>query len=304
MSAFGRAVLAATHNPLTRRIFTGTPPGRALAHRFVAGDTLDQAVRAAIEIAGRQMSISLDLLGEEVTDAGTAEAALQGYLECLDRIGAEGLPANISVKLTQLGLSVDFDLARDALSRLAGSASELGLTVTVDMEDSRFTQATLDLYAEAQAEHGNLGVCLQAALRRTPDDLARIGGLGGHIRLCKGAYVEPQEAAFQTKDEVDAAFLRLLEPLMRNEAVRPAIATHDDRMLERAVHLAAGRSAPFEFQMLYGVREERQRRLVEAGHDLRVYVPYGSEWYAYLTRRLAERPANMMFFVRALIGQS
>lgn len=304
MTAFGRAVLAATHNPVARSIFTRTGPGRALADRFVAGDTLDQAVSAVGGLNAGGMAVSLDLLGEEVRDEQTALEARDAYLACLDRIGVDRLDANISVKLTQLGLAFDRRLARSSVERLARRAGELGTTVTIDMEDSRFTADTIDIYAEAQAAQGNLGVCLQAALHRTPEDLERIAPLGGHIRLCKGAYVEPAAVAHQSKDEVDAAFVRLLESLMGDDRIRPAIATHDDRMLSRAEELGRTRSAPYEFQMLYGVRGDRQRSLVDAGHDLRIYVPYGSEWYAYLTRRLAERPANMMFFLRALAGKS
>ncbi len=304
MSTFGRAVLATTHNPVARSLFTRTGPGRALAGRFVAGDTADQAVTVARRINGGGMSVSLDLLGEEVSDPVTAEAACEAYLACLDEIAHAGLQANVSIKLTQLGLAFDGELARSSVDRLAQRAAEVGTTVTIDMEDSRFTGATVDLYADAQEAHGNLGVCVQAALRRTPEDLERILPLGGHIRLCKGAYVEPESVAFQAKAEVDAAFLRLLEPLMAADGVKPAIATHDDRMLARAEELGRSRSGPFEFQMLYGVRGDRQRALVAAGHDLRIYVPFGSEWYAYLTRRLAERPANMVFFLRALVGKS
>ncbi len=304
MSTFGRAVLAATHNPVARTLFTRTAPGRVLASRFVAGDTADQAVSVARRLNGDGLTVSLDLLGEEVSDPATAETACEAYLACLDDIARAGLAANVSIKLTQLGLAFDEQLARSSVDRLARRAAEAGTTVTIDMEDSRFTAATIEVYAAAQAGHGNLGVCLQAALRRTPEDLERILPLGGHIRLCKGAYVEPESVAFQDKAEVDAAFLRLLERLMAADGVKPAIATHDDRMLARAEELGRFRSGPFEFQMLYGVRGDRQRALVADGHDLRIYVPYGSEWYAYLTRRLAERPANMLFFLRAVVGKS
>ncbi|GIU91412.1 MAG: proline dehydrogenase [Acidimicrobiia bacterium] len=301
MSLFTRAVVAVTHNPVTRRLITGTPPGRALASRFVAGDDLDAAIRVARNLADRGLSVSLDLLGEEVRDRPMAEAALAAYQASLDRIQQEGLPANISVKLTQLGLVFDPGFTRDALDVLAERAGERGTTVTIDMEDSRYTQATVDLYASTQARHGNLGVCLQAYLKRTPQDLERLLPLGGHIRLCKGAYLEPPELAFQGRAEVRAAFLRLLEVLMRDERVRPAIATHDDVLIRRTLELAKERTGPFEFQMLYGVREPLQGRLAAAGHDLRIYLPFGSEWYPYLTRRLAERPANLVFFVRALL---
>lgn len=249
------------------------------------------------------MTVSLDLLGEVVLDRAMALAATDGYLACLDRIAEEGVEANISVKLSQLGLALDPVLAADSLDRLSARAADQGRTVTIDMEDSRFTSATVDLYASAQERHGNLGVCLQAALRRTPDDLQRLAPLGGHIRLCKGAYLEPPEIAHQSRSEVTAAFARLLEPLMGHEEVVPAIATHDDRLIDLAVRHSRRRSGPWELQMLYGVRPHLQETLVSAGHPLRIYVPYGSQWYAYLTRRLAERPANLVFFLRALVGR-
>lgn len=302
MSTFTRLVVAATHNPVARKVITGTRPGRSLAHRFVAGDTLDQAVAAARQVTAAGMLVSLDLLGEEVADRDGALAARRGYLDCLERVASEGIVANISVKLTQLGLSFDTGLAREAVDELASRAAATSTTVTIDMEDSRFTQATVDLYADAQARHGNLGVALQAYLRRTPSDLERLAPLGGHIRLCKGAYVEAGEIAFTDKQEVRAAFARLLEFLMRHESVRPAIATHDDRLIALTRALAPRRRSPFEFQMLYGVRPQLQQELLAAGHPVRVYTPYGSQWYAYLTRRLAERPSNAVFFLRALVG--
>lgn len=303
MSLFSKTVVGATHNPLARRLITSTRPGRALAHRFVAGDDLDSAVAVAEKLTAEGFSISFDLLGEEVTDPTTAGAALTGYLGCLDRIRREKLEANISIKLTQLGLVFDPGRAASSLDELAEKAAEAGTTVTIDMEDSRFTRATVDLYADAQARHGNLGICLQAYLRRTDADLERLIPLGGHIRLCKGAYLEPPDVAYQTKGEVRASFGRLLEVLMRAEEVKPAIATHDDLLIDLARRLAEKRSAPFEFQMLYGVRPRLQAELIRQGYPLRVYLPFGSEWYPYLTRRLAERPANLAFFLRAVFGR-
>jgi proline dehydrogenase len=270
----------------------------------VAGDTLDDGVAAALSLGAEGFLVSLDLLGEEVVDVATATAARDAYVACVHRIASDGIRGNISIKLSQLGLAFDVDVAAAAVDDLARAAAAAGTTVTIDMEDSRFTDATLDVYEAAQRRHGNLGVCLQAALRRTPDDLERILPLGGMIRLCKGAYVEPSSIAHQGPEMVETAFLRLLERLMGDERVRPAIATHDDVLLSAAARLAAGREAPFEFQMLYGVRGPLQRDLRARGFDLRVYLPYGSRWYAYLTRRLAERPANTMFFLRALVGRS
>lgn len=303
MSIFTRTVVAGANLAPVRRTVTGTRAGRALAHRFVAGDTLEDAVTVARRLDDEGLAISLDLLGEEVEDRTGAERAADEYVQALDRINPEDLQANISVKLTQLGLAIDPDMASAAVDRLASAAAEGGTTVTIDMEDSRYTAPTVDIYAENQKRHGNLGLCLQAYLRRTPDDLERLLPLGGHIRLCKGAYLEPADIAHQKKDDIDAAFIRLIDTLMQEPGVRPAIATHDPRLIQHTLDAARHRADGFEFQMLYGVRADEQRRLVEMGHDMRVYLPYGSAWYPYLTRRMAERPANVWFFVRALLAR-
>jgi len=282
------------------KVVTGTRPGRALAERFVAGDTLDDAVRVARALNADGFLVSFDLLGEEVHDRDSALTATAEYLECLDRIGSDGLTANISVKPTQLGLAIDEAMAMTAIERLGERAASRGTTVTIDMEDSRYTEATIRLFEKGQPSHGNLGIAVQSCMRRTPSDLERIIPLGGHIRLCKGAYVEPPEVAYTSKDEVDEAYAAQLRDLMRSPSTKPAIATHDDELIALARRLAATRREPFEFQMLYGVRTELQRELVNAGFPLRIYLPFGSQWYPYLTRRLAERPANAMFFARAL----
>lgn len=303
MSLFSRVVLAATQHPLVTKSVTETAPGRLVAERFVAGDDLDSAVATASELNSKGLSVSLDLLGEEVHDRDSALLATDEYLASIDRIASSGIDGNISIKLSQLGLSFDRGLAAECLDRLASRAGEIGSTVTVDMEASEFTDATVDLYENAQKEHGNVGLCLQAYLHRTPEDLERLIPLGGHIRLCKGAYVEPPSIAFQTDDDVDAAFARLLERMMGVDDIKPAIATHDGRLIDLTLRLAERRTGPWEMQMLYGVRSVLQADLVNAGHPVRIYVPFGSEWYAYLTRRLAERPANLTFFARALVGR-
>lgn len=299
----GRLLLAVTCRPSVRRLFTELGPGRALAMRFVAGETMDDAVRVSRRLMAGRTSVSLDHLGEHVTDPGMARAARGDYLRCLERIGEEGLDANISVKLTQLGLALDGGLAEEAMAELGEKAAEVGTTVTIDMEESAYVEATVDLYARMQPRLGNLGVALQAYLYRTAEDLERLLPLGGHIRLCKGAYAEPPEIAYQRKRDVGDSYARLLGVLMAAETTTPAVATHDERLIGLARELAEGRRGPFEFQMLYGVRPRLQRRLVEDGHPLRVYVPYGAEWYPYLTRRLAERPANLLFFLRAALAR-
>jgi proline dehydrogenase len=301
VSAFTGAVVGLTGSRPVRSAITQTRAGRALAARFVAGEGLDEAIAAAQRLNGSGMVVSLDHLGEEVKEVSAAEAAASSYRDCLEGIVNGGVAGNISVKLTQLGLAIDQEMALTSLARLAASAAALGTTVTIDMEDSRYTEATLSLYETAQARYGNLGVCLQAALRRTPDDLERVLAAGGHVRLCKGAYRELPEVAYQRKVDVDASFAALLQRLMVVEKVRPAVATHDARLIALTRTLAPRRSSPFEFQMLYGVRPALQSELVAAGYSLRVYLPFGSEWYPYLTRRLAERPANLGFFLRSLL---
>ncbi|HEX9645163.1 MAG TPA: proline dehydrogenase family protein [Acidimicrobiia bacterium] len=300
---FVRVVVAVTSWRAVRWLFTRTRIGRRVALRFVAGEALDDAVRVARGLNDAGMSVSLDHLGEHVTDAASATAARDAYLACLDRIAADGLDANISVKLTQLGLGLDEGLCADNLQALARRAAGLGLTVTIDMEESNHTGATLRLYETVGRVHGNLGVAIQAYLHRTPADLDHIIPLGGHIRLCKGAYDEGVAVALQSRVDIDSAYDRLLGRLMEASETMPAVATHDGARIARALDLAVMRAGPFEFQMLFGVRTRLQQELVEAGHPMRVYLPYGDSWYPYLTRRLAERPANVWFFVRALFGR-
>jgi len=281
---------------------TGTRPGRALADRFVAGNTLDEAVAVTRRLNEEGFLVSLDLLGEEVRDQDSALAATEEYLECLERIGSDGLEANISVKPTQLGLAIDESLAMTAIDRLGEMAALRATTVTIDMEDSRYTEATIRLFEKGQASHGNLGIAIQSCMRRTPSDLSRIVPLGGHIRLCKGAYVESPGVALTAKSDVDTAYATQLRLLMAATTTKPALATHDGDLVALARRLAKERVGEFEFQMLYGVRPDLQRQLIAEGFPLRVYLPFGSQWYPYLTRRLAERPANAMLFVRALFG--
>ena len=296
-------VVAVAESGPVRSIITNTGAGKAVVRRFVAGETLEAGIVAARNLNRQGLQVSLDLLGEEVRSTGEVEAALNSYVACLEGIAADAIDGNISIKLTQLGLALDRDLARSTLERLAVAADRHGLTVTIDMEDSTYTEDTVEIYAAAQKNHGNLGLALQAYLRRTPDDLQRLMPLGGHIRLCKGAYVEPESVAFTSTAEVDAAFARLLIVLMGYEGVTPAVATHDPALIELTRQLARQRRAPFEFQMLYGVRPQAQRDLAAAGFPIRIYVPYGSRSYPYLVRRLAERPANVAFFLRALVGR-
>jgi proline dehydrogenase len=294
-------VAATTQARPVERIITASRPGKALARRFVAGDTLSEAVAVARDLNAAGFLVSLDLLGEECHDKATAISARDEYVECLEEIAVLRLESNISIKLTQLGLAIDETITVDLLDSLARAALAAGTTVTIDMEDSRYTDATVRLYEEAQRRHGNLGVALQAYLHRTPADLQRLMPLGGHIRLCKGAYVEEAEVALTSKHAVDRAFAAQLVTIMSHPAVRPAIATHDTDLVGLTRELARERQEPFEFQMLYGVRTNLQAELVAAGYLVRIYLPFGSQWYPYLTRRLAERPSNAWFFLRSMV---
>jgi len=299
VSSLGRALLAVTDRSAVRSMFTGSGPGRLVATRFVAGETLDHVARVARVLNDNGFRVSLDHLGEHVADPDQAVLARDDYLACLDRIAADGIDANISVKLTQLGLGLDDALAALSLDALAERAAAFGTSVTIDMEESRHTESTIALFEVTQRKHGNVGVALQAYLRRTREDVDRIVAVGGHVRLCKGAYAESEGVAFQSREDVDLSFDRLATLLMGAEAVRPAIASHDEARIDFAQELAVDREGYYEFQMLYGVRPTLQQRLLEQGLRVRIYVPYGKAWYPYLTRRMAERPANLWFFIRA-----
>ena len=303
MNIIGRGLLGVTDRNLFRKLITETAPGRALSRRFVAGETLEQAISAAATLNARGATVSLDHLGEHVADRAQAEAARDDYLACLDAIGKHGIDGNISVKLSQLGMGFDNELAGESLDALAERAGKTGTTVSVDMEESAVTSLTIGLYASAQRRHGNLGLAVQAYLHRTAQDLDTIMPLGGHVRLCKGAYAEPEDIAYQSRSDVNAAFDRITHLLMGDDHVKPAIASHDADRLEVARRLAATRTGPFEYQMLYGVRTTLQDEMLSRGEPLRIYVPYGVAWYPYLTRRMAERPANIAFFLRAALSR-
>jgi proline dehydrogenase len=303
-------LLAASENATLRRIATGWAPLRRLALHFVAGETLAEGLEAARRLAGRGRSVTLDYLGESVTEASQARAAAKVIVETLARIGEEDLPAGISVKPSQLGLGLDDDagdagagLCRELLGEIAAAAQRVGAHVTLDMEGSDATEATVALVEDLRAAgHGQVGCAVQSYLRRTPADVQRLTAAGASLRLTKGAYAEPPEVAFQDKLVVDRAYDQLAVWLLAN-GVYPRLATHDHRLVARArAHAATLGLTPdaFEFQLLYGVREPLQEALVRDGYRVRVYVPFGEQWYPYFVRRLAERPANVLFFLRAL----
>ena len=297
MSVLRSAILSVANAPLIKRVATGGA-GRTVALRFVAGETLDDGLRVMRELAGSGMAISLDYLGENVTSKEEAESATSVYQEAIRRIGQAGCDANVSVKLTQLGLDLDEALAFANALRLAELVASANSNLTLDMEDHNYTDRTIDTCLRLHAEHpGRVGVALQTYLYRSPADLERL--LDVPVRLCKGAYKEDPGIAYPSKNDVDRAYATMTTRLLRDGRY-PMIATHDDRLIRHTVRQAEGlgRSRDsFEFQMLYGIRRDLQRSLRSDGYRVRIYVPFGSHWYPYLVRRLAERPANVAFFV-------
>jgi proline dehydrogenase len=282
-----------------RQFVITNPAARAVARRFVAGETLDDAMRATKPLNARRIAVSLDHLGENVSDRREAEATAGEYITTLERIRTEGVEANISIKLTALGLDIDMGLCQANLERVVCEAHKRDIFVRVDMEGSDYTERTLDLVGEAHARYPNVGTVVQSMLYRTPSDVETLIERGIRVRLVKGAYMEPPAVAFPTKTDVDEQYLRLMYRLLER-GVFPALATHDEALLAAAQRYAAEKQIPrarFEFQMLYGIRRDLQEQLASEGYNVRVYVPYGSQWYPYLTRRMAERPANLMFIL-------
>jgi proline dehydrogenase len=302
-----------------RRLVTGWSFARRASSRFVAGETLDAALLAIQTLKGRGQNATLDHLGERVTTAGEARAAVSDYLTILDRICAAAVPSNASLKLSQLGLAVDIELCRDNLRQIVHKAADCGIFIRIDMEDSATVDRTLDVYRSLLAEGStNVGLVLQAYLFRTEDDLRSLLADGAHIRLCKGAYKEPGTIAFAKKADVDRNYDRLAAMMIAASLqtgskpssadgripARAALATHDPRRIEFARGEAARLGLPrraLEFQMLYGIRGDLQQALAAEGYPVRIYVPYGTEWYPYYIRRLAERPANLWFFLSNLV---
>jgi proline dehydrogenase len=280
---------------------------RGLTQRYVAGEELADGIVVAQTLNTQGLMASLDHLGESVTNLAEARAATAAYLEALEAIAQEQVEANISLKLTQLGLDVSREVCEAHLRSILDRARELNTFVRIDMESSAFTQRTLDVHAELwQAGYHNVGVVLQSYLFRTAADVERAVEMGVRVRLCKGAYLESSRVAFPDKEAVDANYARLMERLLLH-GVYPAIATHDERLIRRAIEIAQSKGLTadrFEFQMLFGVRRDLQLRLVQQGYRVRIYVPYGREWYPYLVRRLAERPANLGFFVRSMVREA
>jgi proline dehydrogenase len=305
-----KALLAASRRPGLRRLVTGNPASRRVVDRFVAGETLDDAMAAVRTLTAEGIEVTLDHLGEDITERSAAEHSRDAYLALLDALGPLGLgpAAEVSVKLSAFGQALPggHDLALDLVRPVVEAATAIGTTVTLDMEDHRTVDSTLAILAELRKEHPGTGAVLQAMLFRTEDDAKALAVAGSRVRLVKGAYNEPAAVAHQKKRDVDAAYLRCLDVLMSGPGY-PMIGSHDPVIIERAHELAAQNSRAadsWEVQMLYGIRPAEQHRLADAGTRVRAYVPYGIDWYAYFMRRLAERPANVRFFLRSLLTRS
>jgi proline dehydrogenase len=279
---------------------------RSFARRFVAGETVGEAIRAAQALEAQGLTQTLDLLGESVGSEAAAHAATDAYLAMMPAIVAADIGRNISIKLTQLGLDLDRDLCVANLRAILARARDDGFFVRIDMENSPYTEVTLDIFEQVWREGlTNVGVVLQSALKRSEDDLPRMLALGARVRLVKGAYVEPPSIAYQLKRDVDEAYVRLMEALMP-AGTFPAIATHDPDMIDATKTFARAQGITpdrFEFQMLYGVRRDLQASLRAEGYLVRVYVPFGREWFPYFMRRLGERPANVGFVVRGILRE-
>jgi proline dehydrogenase len=318
-----RALLAAAASEHIRGWVTATPATRAVVDRYVAGETIGDAVRVARSLREDGLLVTLDHLGEDTTDPPHAAAAADQYVQLLGKLAAEGLTeggaVEVSVKPTAVGLLLapaegadgaaggvsvlGERIAAEHIERIAIAAREAGTTATLDAEDHRTIDATLRIATALRSRLPFVGSVVQAALRRTETDVRRLAAPGVRVRLCKGAYAEPAAEAFTARHEVDKSFARCLRILMEGPGY-PMIATHDPRLIAITRSLGLPRAPDsFEYQMLYGVRPDEQRRLASAGARVRVYVPFGGDWYGYLVRRLAERPANLAFFLRSLASR-
>ena len=297
-----------SNQPTIFRFVRNNRLAKRFAGRFVAGETLDTAIEAVRALNARKITASLDLLGESVTNADEARAASRDYLEMLDRIAKEKLDANVSVKLTQMGLDISAPLCVEIMRGILARAKQYDTFVRLDMEASNYTERTLKMF-ETQLYPGfekNVGVVLQSYLFRTEADVARAIALKARVRLCTGAYQEPPTVAFPAKRDVDATYVKCMKTLM-STGNYPGLATHDERIIAEVKRYAKEQGiAPsrYEFQMLYGVRRDLQDQLVSEGYNMRVYVPFGTQWYPYLMRRLAERPANVMFITGNVIKET
>jgi proline dehydrogenase len=299
---------AAARSAAARSVVERSPLTRPVVRRFIAGDSVGDAIDTTGDLLATGRLVTLDHLGEDTTNADQADATVRAYQELLKRLADKGFTsrAEVSVKLSAVGQKLDASLTLDNAHRICAAAHEVGATVTLDMEDHTTTDATLAVLHELRRDFPWVGAVLQAYLRRTEADCRDLATSGSRIRLCKGAYAEPASVAFATKPEVDLSYVRCLKVLMAGSGY-PMVASHDPRLIAIAGKLAAdaGRASDsFEYQMLYGIRPTEQQRLADEGNRIRVYLPYGNEWYGYFMRRLAERPANLTFFLRSLATKS
>jgi proline dehydrogenase len=300
-------ILAAAGNETIRDLVATAPLSRDVVGRFVAGQTVDDAVTATRRLVTDGLNVTLDHLGEDTTDAEQAEATVTAYLALLRALAAAGLTGNaeVSVKLSAVGQKLDEAMALTNARRICAAADEAGTTVTLDMEDHTTTDSTLAVLAELRRDHPRTGAVVQAYLRRTEEDCRTLAAAGSRVRLCKGAYAEPESVAYQDVADVDRSYVRCVNVLLAGDGY-PMFATHDPRLIrivDDRTRWHDRKAGEYEYQMLYGIRPGEQRRLAGLGETVRVYVPYGVQWYGYLMRRLAERPANLAFFLRALVGR-
>ncbi len=305
-----RALLSLSRQKKIQEISANAPISRSVVSRFVAGETEDDAVRAAGDLAGEGLLSTIDHLGEDTLDRAQADYTREAYLRLLKGLNEAGLSAaaEVSVKLSAVGQALPGDgehIALENARAICQMATDVGTTVTLDMEDHTTTDSTLGILSQLRQDFPKTGAVLQAYLYRTEQDCRDLAYEGSRIRLCKGAYKEPESVAFQAKDDVDKAYVRCMRILFDSQCY-PMIASHDPRLVEIAGALAtrADRAkGTYEHQMLYGVRPDEQRRLAKAGERMRVYIPYGAEWYGYMVRRMAEKPANMALFVKSLTSK-
>jgi proline dehydrogenase len=297
------ALLYLSEREAPKRLLTSVPLFNKVTHRFVAGETLDEAAAAIRELNARGITATFDHLGEAIKNEDEAQFEVDTYERILDRIDRDKLDSNVSLKLTQLGLDIAKELCVENLTHIVRHAAQYGNFVRIDMEDSGHTDATLDVFRTVRRDHENVGIVIQSYLYRSEDDVRSLLDIGSRIRLCKGAYAEPPEVAFPEKAQVDDNYVRLTKILLES-GIYHGIATHDPKMIDATVRFATERGIPssaFEFQMLYGVARQMQTDLVARGYNMRVYVPFGRAWYPYFMRRLAERPANVLFVLRAMV---
>ena len=296
-------LISASESDRLHRLASTNPLVRTIVDKFVAGETLDEGLATAKELAGRGFGVTLDYLGESVTDADDARAAAAVYADALTRIQDLDIDCGVSVKPSQMGMGFDDDLCTELLGSIADTCQDTGVHLTLDMEGSDVTDATIALVEQLHAEnHTAVGCAVQSYLHRTVDDIGRLNEVGASLRLCKGAYAEPDEIAYDDAEAIRESFI-IGAQKMFTDGVYPRLATHDHVIIERLnewIRQEGISTDAFEYQMLYGVRDSLQQQLIDDGYRLRVYVPFGDQWYPYFMRRLAERPANLMFFLRSL----